>query len=179
MERIVVRGAEPEDVPAITEILNCPGVVYGTLQLPYRSVAERRRRGTDHDPDVHRLVAEVDGRVVGTLGLHVERHARRRHVGSIGMAVHDEFQGRGVGTALMAAMIDLADNWLGLHRVELTVYADNAAAIHLYEKFGFVVEGRFVDYAFRAGQYVDALAMARLRPASHGEDTGAGQAPSA
>lgn len=73
---------------------------------------------------------------------------------------------RGGGTALMAAMIDLADNWLGLHRIELTVNADNAAAIHLYEKVGFTVEGRFRDYLFRAGQYVDALAMARLRPAS-------------
>ncbi|MDI3339704.1 MAG: GNAT family N-acetyltransferase [Sphaerobacter sp.] len=165
MGPIIVRGAEPDDIPAITEIMNCPGVVHGTLQLPFRAV-EERRRGDEYDPDVHRLVAEVDGLVVGILTLHLQRPARRRHVGSIGMAVHDAFQGRGVGRALMAATIDLADNWLGLHRIELTVYADNAPAIHLYERFGFVVEGRLRDYAFRAGRYVDALAMARLRPAA-------------
>ncbi len=52
---------------------------------------------------------------------------RRRHVGEIGMAVRDDLQGRGVGTALMRAALDLADNWLDLARVELTVYTDNAA----------------------------------------------------
>ena len=80
------------------------------------------------------------------------------------MGVHDRFQGRGVGSALMAAMTDLADNWLGLHRIELTVYADNAPAVHLYEKFGFALEGTLRDFAYRNGAYVDAYAMARLRP---------------
>lgn len=159
---IRVRGQEPEDLQAVTDIMNCPGVVYGTLQLPYRSLEERRARA-EPSSNVHRLVAEIDGRVVGLLGLHLEAGPRRRHVGSIGMGVHDEFQGRGVGSALMAAMIELADRWLQLRRVELTVYADNAAAIHLYEKFGFVGEGTFCEFAFRDGRYVDALAMARLR----------------
>jgi putative acetyltransferase len=63
----------------------------------------------------------------------------------------------------MAAMIDLADNWLGLRRLELEVWADNAAAIHLYEKFGFVVEGTGRQFARRAGELVDAHFMARLR----------------
>ena len=90
--------------------------------------------------DGNLLVAEVDGRVVGNLGLHVEQ-GRRRDVGSIGMSVHDAYHGRGVGTALMQAMVELADRWLMVRRIELTVYTDNAAAVHLYEKFGFVIEG--------------------------------------
>ena len=45
------------------------------------------------------------------------------------MAVRDDWQGRGVGTALMEAALDLADNWLNLTRIELEVYTDNAAAI--------------------------------------------------
>jgi L-phenylalanine/L-methionine N-acetyltransferase len=52
-----------------------------------------------------------------------------RHVGSIGMAVRDDWQGKGVGTALMEAALDLADNWLNLTRIELRVYVDNAAGI--------------------------------------------------
>ena len=65
--------------------------------------------------------------------------------------------------AILAALIDLAENWLGLTRLELTVYADNAAAIGLYRKFGFVAEGTHVGYALREGVMVDALAMARRR----------------
>jgi putative acetyltransferase len=79
------------------------------------------------------------------------------------MSVHDDFQGRGVGTALMRAMLELADNWLGLRRIELEVWADNAAAIHVYEKFGFVVEGTGRQFARRAGELVEAHFMARLR----------------
>ncbi len=79
------------------------------------------------------------------------------------MAVRDDWQGRGVGTALMEAALDLADNWLGLTRVELTVYTDNAAGIALYEKFGFEIEGTHRRHAFRNGEYVDAYSMARLR----------------
>ena len=68
-----------------------------------------------------------------------------------------------MGTALLAAAIDLADHWLGLRRLELHVYPDNAAGIRLYEKFGFAVEGTARDFALRDGAFVDALAMARLR----------------
>jgi putative acetyltransferase len=163
MTMITVRAREPRDLEAITEIFNCPGVVAGTLQLPYHSVEDRRGWFAQRPPGAHSLVAEIDGRVVGQLGLHPATNPRRRHSASIGMGVHDAFQGRGVGSALMAAMLELADRWLDLRRIELTVYADNAAAVHLYEKFGFVIEGTLRAYAFRDGAYVDAYTMARLR----------------
>jgi putative acetyltransferase len=86
-----------------------------------------------------------------------------RHVGSIGMAVSDDWQGKGVGTALMEAALDLADNWLNLTRIELHVYVDNAAGIALYEKFGFEVEGTHRRLAFRDGEYIDTYSMARLK----------------
>jgi putative acetyltransferase len=79
------------------------------------------------------------------------------------MAVHDAFAGRGAGSALMAALLDVADRWLGLRRIELTVYADNSRAIALYERFGFEREGLHKAFALRDGVFVDALAMARLR----------------
>jgi L-phenylalanine/L-methionine N-acetyltransferase len=68
--------------------------------------------------------------VVGSLGLETSpTRWRMRHVGSIGMAVRDDWQGKGVGTALMEAALDLADNWLNLTRIELRVYTDNAAGM--------------------------------------------------
>jgi len=59
--------------------------------------------------------------------------------------------------------VAIADDWLDLQRIELTVFVDNDRAIALYEKSGFVSEGRFKNYAFRDGHYVDAYAMARLK----------------
>ena len=59
--------------------------------------------------------------------------------------------------------MDLADHWLNLTRLELIVYTDNAPAIRLYEKFGFVREGLHRRYAYREGTWADVYAMARLR----------------
>lgn len=161
-----MRAAEVTDAEAVAEILGCPRAQANTLQLPFRSIEHHRQR-LQPDPHAHRLVAEVDGRVVGQLGLHVEQNPRRSDCAGFGMAVHDDFQGRGIGTALLAAMIDLADNWLGIRRLELIVYVDNTAAVRLYEKFGFRVEGTLAQFARRAGTLVDAYYMARLRPYEH------------
>jgi len=79
------------------------------------------------------------------------------------MAVHDTWHAKGVGTTLMKALIDLADNWLNLARLELNVYTDNEPALRLYKKLGFEIEGTQKKYAFRDGSYVDAYAMARVR----------------
>ena len=81
----------------------------------------------------------------------------------LGMAVQKRFQGKGVGTALMQALVDLADKWLPVTRIELTVFTDNERAIGLYKRFGFEVEGTHRAYALRDGKYVDTHAMARLR----------------
>jgi putative acetyltransferase len=168
VSEISIRAAEPGDAEAIHAILRCPRVFANTLQLPWRPLDYSRQRFTASDGDRHTLVAVVGERVVGQLGLHVLESPRRRDVGTFGMAVHDDFQGRGVGSALMAAMLDLADNWLGLRRIEMEVWADNAQAVHLYEKFGFEVEGVGRQYGRRAGELVDAYFMARLRSASAG-----------
>ena len=166
MSEVTIRALEPSDVEALHEIFQCPGVTANTLQLPWRSVEITRERFGHPQPDAFGLVAVVEGRVVGNLGLHLVRIPRRRDVASMGMSVHDDFQNRGVGSALMAAMIDLADNWLGLRRIELEVWTDNAPAVHLYEKFGFVIEGTARQYARRAGTFVDAYYMGRLRAES-------------
>lgn len=109
-------------------------------------------------------MASVDGDVVGSPSLRTfPNRPRRRHVGQIGMAVRDDWHGKGVGTALLETAIDLAENWLNLARLELTVFTDNAAAIHLYKTWGFAIEGTLACYAFRGGQYVDCFMMARLR----------------
>lgn len=159
---ILVRAFEPADLPDVTEAWNQPQAYAGTLQLPYTSLAERQSRQAAVSPGVTRLVAVIEGKAIGMIFLSRFEN-RRSHVGTLGMAVHDAYAGRGAGTALMAAIVDLADNWLQLKRLELGVYTDNARAIALYERFGFEREGVNRAYAWRNGEYVDSLAMARLR----------------
>ena len=162
MGDVLVRGATSDDMQEVADVLACPGVIRGTAQLPYTSLDSVKKRFADRDPGDRFLVAEVDGRVVGSLGLRPGK-ARMAHVGSIGMAVHDDFQGRGIGTALVEAAVDLADNWLNLKRLGLSVFTDNAPAIHLYKNFGFEVEGTLRAHVLREGEYVDTYAMARIR----------------
>jgi putative acetyltransferase len=159
---IQIRAVEPEDWPAVAEIFEQPAVIAGTLQLPFRSQAFQRKRLEDEPANraLH-LGAVIEGKLVGTAAL-MRFENRRAHVGTIGMGVHDAYQGRGAGGALLTALLDTADRWLGLRRVELTVYADNARAIGLYQRHGFVQEGLHREFAFRDGVYIDALAMARL-----------------
>ena len=159
---ILVRALEPGDIPELTEAWNQPNAYAGTLQLPYVSVDARQKRTANTPPTLTRLVAVIEAKVIGGLGLETFEN-RRGHAAQFGMAVHDAYAGRGAGSALLAAAIDLADNWLQIRRLELSVYADNARAIGLYERFGFEREGLLRAYAWRNGAYVDALTMARLR----------------
>lgn len=163
IRELVIRAVEPDDYQAVCDIYAQPRACYGTLQLPFPSAQVWRERLAGQDPSRRVLVACVDGVPVGNIGLFIEPNLRRRHAAHIGMGVHDAYAGRGIGHALMSAALDLADNWLNLTRVELTVYTDNERAIRLYRRCGFEVEGTFRHYAFRDGEMVDALAMARLR----------------
>lgn len=161
--KIEIRHAELDDYAALAELHAQPRVIWGTCQLPFPSTEDWKKRLTEKADNMRFLVANVDGKIVGALGLRIFTHPRRRHVGDLGMAVHDDWQGKGVGSALMEAAVDLADNWLNLSRLELSVYVDNEPGLRLYRKFGFEMEGTFRDFAFRDGNYVDAYAMARLK----------------
>jgi L-phenylalanine/L-methionine N-acetyltransferase len=162
---ILIRRAEPSDYEALYQIFSGPKVVWGTLQLPFPSLETWRKRMAEPPEGSFRYVACEGLEIVGQLDIYTfPNHPRRRHVGQIGMAVRDDWQGQGVGTALMLAAIDMADKWLNLLRLELEVYTDNEPAIRLYAKFGFAIEGTLVRYAYREGHYVNAYSMARLKP---------------
>ena len=160
---IEIRHAELGDHEALSELHAQPNVIWGTCQLPLPSPDNWKKRLSELGDNTRLLVACVDGEIVGALSLMIWKSPRRRHAADLGMAVHDDWQGKGVGSALMEAVIDLADNWLNLSRLELSVYTDNEPGIALYKKFGFDEEGVIRRFAFRDGEFVDAVAMARLK----------------
>ena len=162
---IVVRRAEPQDFEAVWRNFQDERAYSGTLQLPFPSREVWRKRMAEPAEGHYVLVASVGEEVVGNAGLHSAGNSpRRAHAMSLGMAVPSPWQGKGVGSALMGGLVELADNWLHVFRLELTVFTDNERAIALYRKFGFEIEGTHRAYALRAGRYADTHFMARLRP---------------
>lgn len=161
---VTIRALEAGDAAAIAEIRNQPGVLRETLALPFRGreavdawlarLSARRTEGIE-------LCALVGARVVGHGGFDVAP-PRRSHSALLGLGVHDAYAGRGVGAALLAALVAHADHVLGLRRLELTVFVANVRAIALYRRFGFVEEGRSRAYAVRDGELADVLHMARF-----------------
>jgi L-phenylalanine/L-methionine N-acetyltransferase len=165
---ITIRRITAKDAAAMASLMSDPQVFGGLLQMPYpteeRWLARLTDSGAADKPDLS-LLAELNGAVVGSAGLHAPGPVhRRRHVMGLGISVARAAQGQGVGTALMAALCDYADRWLNTLRIELTVYTDNEVALRLYRHFGFEIEGTFRGYAMRDGHYVDAYAMARFHP---------------
>jgi putative acetyltransferase len=151
----------------MARVMGDPAVFPSLLQLPLPTEEMWRARLESYaTPDAvdMQLVAELDGSVVGSAGLHPMPRLRRRHAAMLGISVLAQGQGKGVGRALMQTLCDYADNWAQILRIELTVFTDNERAIRLYEGFGFRHEGTHRAYALRHGAYADVHAMARLHP---------------
>ncbi|MGE7955238.1 GNAT family N-acetyltransferase [Pseudomonas sp. NPDC089530] len=160
---IVIERFSEAHVEGITALYNDPAVARQMLQMPFQSAQVWRNRLAPNNERLVALVALHQGAVVGSCSIEQYSRIRRAHCGSVGMGVALEWQGQGVGSRLLAAVLEVGDNWMNLQRVELTVFADNEAALGLYRKFGFEREGLLRDYAVRDGQYVDVVSMARLR----------------
>lgn len=164
MTALVIRRAEPSDAEGIALTFRAREASLGTLQNPYPSIAQWTERLNRNATLNYVLVAVADGEIVGHAGLHGNDNPRRAHAWMLGMSVRDDWHKRRVGTRLMETLIDLADNWLGVLRIELTVYVGNEHALRLYRNFGFEIEGTLRAYSLRDGQFTDTYAMARLHP---------------
>lgn len=160
---LVIRPVLPRDARDLYAIVSHPEVARTLIQMPSMELSETLAYVQRNNPSQHRLIAEVDERVIGQCVLTQFQRPRIQHTGRIGMMVHPDYWGQGVGGALLAALLEIADNWLDLKRVELDVFIHNVAAIRLYEKFGFATEGSRRYAAFGGGRWFTEVAMARLR----------------
>jgi len=107
------------------------------------------------------VVAECAGEIVGCLTFRGGGRARTRHVGEFGVSVGRDFWGAGVGRALIEALLAWAAAGGVVRKLNLRVRADNARAIALYERLGFVAEGRATRDVLIDGEFHDCLIMGR------------------
>lgn len=160
--QITIRHCEKADIESVKALYEQPSCFAATTELPFSSVSKWVKQFEQRPENFYSLVAEFEGEIIGEIAMQVYSSPRRQHAATMGMAISESFQGQGIGSKLLNAIIELANNWLALTRIELEVYTDNEAAIQLYQKHGFVVEGKARAFAFRNGHYVDAYLMARV-----------------
>jgi ribosomal protein S18 acetylase RimI-like enzyme len=169
MSSISVREATPKDAAALLAHLKAlvaePGINIPLAADELTTTVEQEKSllaDIAESPTAIMLVAEAGSAIVGELSLKAISPRRAvRHVATLGMSVAHAWRGKGVGSALMTEVIAWAPS-AGIKRIELYVYARNAPAIALYEKFGFAIEGRRKAFIREGNEYLDDFVMGRV-----------------
>jgi RimJ/RimL family protein N-acetyltransferase len=164
-EAVTIRGAEDADVDALHAYLVAIAaerlpVLFARSDLPARErVAGRIARNANDARYLLLLAVDRDG-VAGMLDFVGNPAAQQLHVGGFGMSVRRECRGQGIGRHLIHALL----TWTrprGYRRIELEVFSNNPDAIRLYEREGFVHEGRRRGAVMVGDTAVDLVMMAR------------------
>ena len=161
-----IRPIRMEDAYFMSELRTMEGI-YENLPSIYServNFSQNFIQGLSLETD-HMLVAESftnnSIKILGIAGLHVNRNPRQRHCANINIMVHPAYHHRGIGKQLMNKLIDIADNWIMLKKIELEVVSDNIPAINLYKKYNFKEEGVKKYGVVKRGKYKDIILMAR------------------
>jgi RimJ/RimL family protein N-acetyltransferase len=159
---VEIRDAEPSDAAALLAYFKriggeTPHLTFGDEGVPLTEAEERahieRIRGTDNTLFI---VAESDGEIVGHLTFTGGTKPRTRHAGELGISIIRPFWGEGIGEMLIRSLIAWATAGGIVRKINLRVRGDNTRAIALYERLGFITEGRetrtvCIDGAFHDG----------------------------
>jgi RimJ/RimL family protein N-acetyltransferase len=154
-QRVTVREANEDDAAAIEDVVN------RVASEKYYIVPERSREDWDEvikqikDRRGLIIVAQVDGKTVGMAHLVRGRLEKSKHVGFLGISVLRGSRRIGIGKAMMNYMIEWAERQEELEKVSLTVFSTNKAAINLYRRFGFNIEGTSKKQYKIEGRHID------------------------
>jgi RimJ/RimL family protein N-acetyltransferase len=167
LNTLTLRKALVTDAPVLCnaerETARTPGLLIShPHELTYESFADKIDALTR---DGLYVVAERNERVVGHALLEPFRLEALAHVASLTIVVHPGNLGQGVGRGLMTALLGWARAQPTLLKIELRVRETNCRARRLYEKFGFVEEGRLQQRILLAdGTFVADIHMAWFAP---------------
>ena len=161
MSQVVIRQIYEADLESFHACLDSVARERKYLGFTRAAPIEEIRKSlvADMEQDVIRLIALDDSNVIGWCHIKPDRWEGFTHAGWLGMGVLNEYRGQGIGSALLSQALAEARN-RGMERVELSVFASNLTAIHLYEKFSFQTEGRKKKARKLDGSYDDIIMMA-------------------
>lgn len=160
-----IREAQPGDAAELVRLAQAVGSEpegWLITNGDWRSASEERRylRALRRHPHAAVFVAESQAGIVGRLSIARDPHPASGHVADLGLMVAKGYRRQGVGRALMEA----AERWAratGVRKIELHVFPYNAAAVALYEELGYLQEGFRRRHYDRAGEFLDAILMAK------------------
>lgn len=168
-----LRAIEETDVDRYCEWINDREVTRH-LQMRYQVsrlaeeawIRDRRSQPMTFGGDVNFAIETRDGRHIGSVGFHFVSPENRK--ATLGIMIGDkQFWSKGYGTDAMLTLLRFGFDEMNLHRIDLSVDADNARAIACYRKCGLVEEGRMRDHRYGRGAYRDQLWMGILRDEFH------------
>ncbi|EGN97995.1 hypothetical protein SERLA73DRAFT_182813 [Serpula lacrymans var. lacrymans S7.3] len=107
------------------------------------------------------ITLKETGEFMGYSCIHIIMPKNRN--GMFGVCLLPQYWDKGYGTEASKFVVDHSFRWLNLHRVSLDVHGDNPRAIAVYQKLGFVVEGRIREAVWKDNVWVDNLSMGVLR----------------
>lgn len=160
---ITTRAATLADLTAIISIYNDAVLTTNaTFDTQPRTLAEQQVWLAAHGAEYPVLVAEVDGVVAGWASLS-RWSPKLAYSGTteISLYVHGDYRGRGVGKALMAAIL-VAGQSAGFHTVLARIVEGNGVSVRLHEAFGFELVGIMREVGYKFGRWLDVLLMQKL-----------------
>jgi RimJ/RimL family protein N-acetyltransferase len=166
---IVIRTAMPQDALMILRlsraIITDSDFNITTPEEFNISVAEEEEwiRGFIRDNNSILMVADKANEVIGMLNFRGSPRKRLKHTGEIGIGVAKQYRGMGIGTLLLESLISWAKEHPVIEKLELNVFEKNIAGIRLYQKMGFIVQGKLSkQIKLGEGAYTDLILMARF-----------------
>jgi RimJ/RimL family protein N-acetyltransferase len=164
LDNIVLRMPEPADIESLYAYRNDWEVIrsLGGFSAGYSrlNLEEWIQRHSNRGDEIVWTIAErTTGRCLGHAGLYQIDH--RIGKAEFAIVIGDRScWGKGIGTRVTQAVVTWGFSQLNLHKITLGVLANNARAIHIYEKLGFRTEGVLHDEQYRDGGYLDLIVMA-------------------
>lgn len=168
-DRLLLRPYAPHDVEATLAYYGDPHVSRFLLSEPFTADDARdavdKRQGRTHPLEVGdslALVVEHEGGLIGDLMLELVDESLS--MGEIGWVFHPSHAGRGFATEAAAALLDLAFEHYGLHRVKAQMDARNTGSARLCERLGMTREAHLRQDWWTKGEWTDTYVYAMLAP---------------
>lgn len=164
-EKVILRALERDDLKRMHELRRNVELVEWAGDYwwprPFADIEKNYEKYLD-EPDKSEFVIEVDGKVIGDIGLHTKD--RRAGATDFGLGIYDpDYVGKGYGPDAIRVFLRWVFHNQNWRRIWLQTTAPNERAIKAYRKCGFVEEGRLRQQAFVNGEYVDVVLMGLLR----------------